>query len=58
MTDADAKKLLVLSSQADTLERLRAARRISQEEYIARLNDLREKGGFAPIAAKPSSFAK
>jgi hypothetical protein len=49
MTPIDARQLLILSAQADQLARLRERKRITEVEYIGRLNSLRRKCGLPPI---------
>lgn len=58
MSQADARQLLILSAQADRLAKLRRRQRITEREYIGRLNDLRGQCGLQPIGSdrEPSSF--
>ena len=58
MTQSEAKQLLILAARADYLAQLRERKRISEEEYMQRLNELRRQCGLAPIeirSAKPGA---
>jgi hypothetical protein len=50
MTEAEKRKLQELAGRAAYLARLRDQRRISDHEYIERLNQLRGKHGLWPIS--------
>src|SRR5438477_378229 len=45
MTEAQGKQLLILAARADHLANLRGRNRISEEQYYAMLNNLRELAG-------------
>ena len=49
MTDGQVRDLLALAARADVLGELRKKNRISEEEYIVRLNELRQRAGLGPI---------
>ena len=49
MTPTDAKQLMILSAQADHLAILRDRKRITPEEYLARLNALRGQFGLPAV---------
>jgi hypothetical protein len=49
MTEAQGHELLILAIRADYLGELRDKRRISEDEYISRLNDLRKRAGLEPL---------
>ena len=52
MTQDQAKQLLILAAQADHLARMLELKRITEEQYIARLNDLRRQCGLYPLTLK------
>ena len=52
MTEAEKRKLQELAGRAVYLARLRDLRRISDHEYIERLNQLRGRHGLWPIRAE------
>jgi hypothetical protein len=52
MTDAQAKQLMILAARADYLCDLREKKRISEGEYFARLNGLRQQAGLLPLQPK------
>ena len=55
MTQTQGKQLLILAAQADYLGALRERKRISDEEYFARLNDIRRQVGLEPLQRRPET---
>ena len=51
MTQAQGRQLLILAAKADYLARLREARRISPQDYLALLNQLRAQAGMDAVTA-------
>jgi hypothetical protein len=52
MTEKQGRQLLILAARADHLAHLRHTSRISEEEYIDRLNDLRRIMGYDPLQVR------
>jgi len=51
MTHDELRELQVLASRANYLAQLRDRRRLTEDEYVERLNGLREQCGLAPLQA-------
>jgi hypothetical protein len=49
LTETQGKQLLILTARADYLGGLRERKRISDEEYFLRLNELRQQVGLEPL---------
>jgi hypothetical protein len=49
MIEKQGRQLLVLAARADHLAKLRESKRLSEEDYIARLNELRRQAGLEPL---------
>ena len=54
----DVKQIMILSAQADQLNKLLERGRITNEEYLDRFNELRRQYGLPPIAEDGAESAK
>ena len=55
MTQNEGKRLLILTARAEYLGELRDRKRISEQEYFAQLNGLRQQAGLEPLQMKTSA---
>jgi len=55
LTERQGKQLLILAARADYLGDLRERKRITDEEYVSRLNELRQQAGLQPLLLKTSA---
>ena len=53
-----AKRILAFSARIDQLERMRETKRITNREYIHRINDLRVEVGLLPLQTEGSPCRK
>lgn len=52
MTQTQGKQLLILAARAEHLGDMREHNRISETEYIVRMNEIRQEAGLEPLHCK------